>query len=125
VGTVQCKHSSDPAKRLRVADLSREIAHIMQLVQDGQAHTYILMTSMSVDAPVAAALRNRLKALGVRKPHILGKQYLIRAIRSSQRLRALVPQVYGLGDLTTILDQRFVQQTRALLARIMHQGWRV
>jgi hypothetical protein len=115
VGTVQCKRSSDPAKRLRVTDLSREIAHIMQLVQDGQAHTYVLMTSMSVDAPIAVAIRDKLKALGVRKPHILGKQYLIRAIRSSQRLRALVPQVYGLGDLTTILDQRFVQQTRALL----------
>jgi hypothetical protein len=115
VGTVQCKHSSDPIKRLRVSDISREIDHIKQLVQAGQAHTYILMTSMSVDAPVAAAIRNKLNALGVRKPHILGKQYLIRAIRSSQRLRALVPQVYGLGDLTTILDQRFVQQTRALL----------
>jgi hypothetical protein len=115
VGTVQCKHSSDSTRRLRVTDLSREIDHIMQLVQDGQAHTYVLMTSMSVDAPIAVAIRNRLKALGVRKPHILGKQYLVRAIRSSQRLRALVPQVYGLGDLTIILDQRFVQQTRALL----------
>ena len=115
VGTVQCKHSSDPIKRLRVSDISREVDHIKQLVQAGQAHTYVLMTSMSVDAPVAAAIRNKLNALGVRKPHILGKQYLIRAIRSSQRLRALVPQVYGLGDLTTILDQRFVQQTRALL----------
>lgn len=115
VGTVQCKHSCDSKKRLRVADLSVEIAHVEKLVQSGQAHTYILMTSMSVDAPVAANLRSKLIALGVRKPHILGKQYLIRAIRSSQRLRALVPQVYGLGDLTTILDQRRVQQTRTLL----------
>jgi hypothetical protein len=73
------------------------------------------MTRMSVDAPVAVAIRNRLKTLGVRKPHILGRQYLVRAIKSSPRLRALVPQVYGLGDLTTILDQRFLQQTRALL----------
>jgi len=115
VGTVQCKHSSDPNKPLRVKDLGPEIAHIRQLVQAGQADTYVLMTSMSVDAPVAVAIRDRLRALGVRKPHILGRQYLVRTIRSSPRLRALVPQVYGLGDLTTILDQRFVQQTRALL----------
>lgn len=115
VGTVQCKHSSDPSKPLRVRDLRPEIAHIEQLVQAGQADTYVLMTSMSVDAPVAVAIRDRLRALGVRKPHILGRQYLVRTIRSNPRLRALVPQVYGLGDLTTILDQRFVQQTRALL----------
>lgn len=69
----------------------------------------------SLDAPVALELRQKLHALGVKKPHILGKQYLVRAIRSSARLRALVPQVYGLGDLSAILDQRLLQQTRALL----------
>jgi hypothetical protein len=70
---------------------------------------------MSVDAPVAAAMRARLRALGVRKPHILGRQYIVRVIRSSARLRALVPQVYGLGDLTSIVDERLSEQSRALL----------
>ena len=115
VGSVQCKHSSDPRKRLRLGDLTAELKHVEELVQSGQAHTYVLMTSMSVDAPIAGAIRKRLGELGVRKPHILGKQFLIRAIRTSARLRALVPQVYGLGDLSTILDQRLLQQTRALL----------
>jgi len=115
VGSVQCKHSSDPQKRLRLGDLTAELKHVEELVQSGQAHTYVLMTSMSVDAPIAGAIRKRLSELGVRKPHILGKQFLIRAIRTSARLRALVPQVYGLGDLSTILDQRLLQQTRALL----------
>jgi hypothetical protein len=115
VGSVQCKHSSDPHKQLRIGDLTAELTHVKELVQSGQAHTYIFMTSMSVDAPVAASLRKRLFELGVQKPHVLGKQYLIRAIRTSARLRALVPQVYGLGDLSTILDQRLIQQTRALL----------
>jgi hypothetical protein len=31
---------------------------------------------MSVDAPVAAAMRAKLRALGVRKPHILAQAYL-------------------------------------------------
>lgn len=73
------------------------------------------MTNMSVDAPVAAAMRAKLRALGVRKPHILGRQYIVRVIRSSARLRALVPQVYGLGDLTSIVDERLSEQSRALL----------
>lgn len=115
VGSIQCKHSSDSAKRLRLSDLTPELQHVTELVQAHQADTYVFMTSMSVDAPVALKIRNRLRKLGVRKPHILGKQYLVRTIRSSARLRALVPQVYGLGDLAAILDARLLQQTRALL----------
>jgi hypothetical protein len=98
---------------LRIRDLTPEFKHVEELVQSGQAHTYIFMTSMSVDAPVATTIRKRLCELGVRKPHVLGNQYLIRSIRTSARLRALVPQVYGLGDLSTILDQRLIEQTRA------------
>lgn len=115
IGSVQCKHSSNSSQRLKVGDLTPELKHVEELVAAGQAHTYIFMTSMSVDAPVALELRTKLRALGVTKAHVLVKQYLVRAIRSSARLRALVPQVYGLGDLSAILDQRLVQQTRALL----------
>lgn len=115
VGTVQCKHTSDAAKSLRPSDLTPEIAKVEELVKAGLADTYAFMTNMSVDAPVAAEIRARLRSLGVRKPHILGRQYIIRTIRSSARLRALVPQVYGLGDLTAIIDERLSEQSRALL----------
>ncbi|VTZ27253.1 conserved hypothetical protein [Methylocella tundrae] len=115
IGTVQCKHTSEAGKALRVSDLTAEIDHVEELVKAGQADTYAFMTNMSVDAPVAAAMRAKLRALGVRKPHILGRQYIVRVIRSSARLRALVPQVYGLGDLTSIVDERLSEQSRALL----------
>lgn len=115
IGTVQCKHTSDAVKALKLSDLNAEVDHVEELVKAGQADTYAIMTNMSVDAPVAAAIRARLRALGVRKPHILGRQYIVRVIRSSARLRALVPQVYGLGDLTSIVDERVSEQSRALL----------
>jgi hypothetical protein len=115
IGTVQCKHTSDPAKALKVSDLNAEIEHLERLIAAGQADTYVFMTNMSIDAPVAAAMRARLSVLGIRKPHILGRQFLVRTIRSSARLRALVPQVYGLGDLTSIIDARISEQSRALL----------
>lgn len=115
IGTVQCKHTSDALKALKPRDLNAEISHVEELVKSGQADTYIFMTNMSVDAPIASAMRFRLRALGIRKPHILGRQYLVRVIRSSARLRALVPQVYGLGDLTSIIDERLSEQSRALL----------
>lgn len=116
IGTVQCKHSSDATKALKVSDLTAEIENVEDLVKAGQADTYVFMTNMSVDAPVAADMRARLRARGVRKPHILGRQYIVRVIRNSARLRALVPQVYGLGDLTSIVDERLSEQSRALLA---------
>jgi hypothetical protein len=114
-GTVQCKYSSDARARLRPSDLNGEFDAVRALVASGQADTYVLMTSMSVDGPVAATIRRQLQSLGVRKAHVFGRQYLVRTIRGSARLRALVPQVYGLGDLTAILDERTRQQTRALL----------
>lgn len=115
IGTIQCKHTSEAGKALKVGDLSGEIENVQELVKAGLADTYAFMTNMSVDAPVAAAMRARLRALDVRKPHILGRQYIVRVIRSSARLRALVPQVYGLGDLTSIVDERLSEQSRALL----------
>ncbi len=113
--TIQCKHSSDPGRRLKLTDLRDEIESVKSLVALGQADTYVLMTSMSVDAPTAVKIRQALRAAGVKKPHVLGKQYLVLAIRRSARLRAMVPQIYGLGDLSAILDQRMIEQTRALL----------
>lgn len=115
IGTIQCKHTSDAGKALKASDLSTEIGNVEELVKSGQADTYAFLTNMSVDAPVAAAMRAKLRELGVRKPHILGRQYIVRVIRSSPRLRALVPQVYGLGDLTSIVDERLSEQSRALL----------
>jgi hypothetical protein len=115
IGTIQCKHTSEAGKALKLGDLSAEIGNIEELVKYGQADTYAFMTNMTVDAPVAKAMRAKLRKLGVRKPHILGRQYIVRTIKSSARLRALVPQVYGLGDLTAIVDERLSEQSRALL----------
>lgn len=115
IGTIQCKHTSEAGKALKAGDLSGEIKNVQELVKAGLADSYVFMTNMSIDAPVAVKMRARLRELGVRKPHILGSQYIVRVIKSSARLRALVPQVYGLGDLTSIVDQRLSEQSRALL----------
>lgn len=77
------------------------------------------MTNMSVDAGTAAALKSKLRSLGVRHPHVFGREFLILCIRASARLRALVPRVYGLGDLSLILDERHARQTKALLSRML------
>lgn len=115
VGTVQCKHASDPNRRMKLSDLTPEVPKIKRLVENGQAETYIFVSNMGLDAPVAKDIRKRLTELGVKHPLVWGKEKLVNVIRSSARLRALVPQVYGLGDLSTIIDERAVEQTRAML----------
>ena len=52
-------------------------------------------------------------------PHVFGKEFLTRTIRTNARLRALVPRVYGLGDLSVILDERRAAQTEALLGHML------
>jgi len=115
VGTVQCKFSSKREQRLRPSDITGEVEHVEQLVAKGMASTYYFLTSMSVDADVAREIRERLAAMGVTKPHVEGKDWLLGKIKGSPRLRALVPRVYGLGDLSTIIDERCASQTLALL----------
>lgn len=119
VGTVQCKFTSDPGRRLRISDLNREEEVVRELVASGQAETYVLLTNMGVDAPVAVSLRARLVGMGVKFPHILGGEFLVWSIRRSAHLRALVPRVYGLGDLSTILDERRAAQTKHLLGHLV------
>ncbi|MDN4984329.1 hypothetical protein QY049_13965 [Bradyrhizobium sp. WYCCWR 13022] len=116
--TVQCKFSANAGRTLTPSDLAVEEEHIEQLLRKGLADRYVLMTNMSVSAPAAVKIRNRLKELGVKRPHVFGKEFLTRVIRSSSKLRALVPLVYGLGDLSIILDDRRAKQAKAVLGHL-------
>jgi hypothetical protein len=118
-GTVQCKFSSKANQRLRVSDINLELDTVSELVAAGKASSYSFITSMGVDAPVAAEIRKILISRGVKEAQVHGKEWLTLHIRGSARLRALVPRVYGLGDLSIILDERCATQTRALLGHLM------
>ncbi len=118
-GTVQCKFTGNSNRRLRASDLNAEIDSIRELVAAGKAQAYYLVTNMGVDAPIAAEIKNTLRQLGVVEPEVFGREWITLQIRESSRLRALVPRVYGLGDLSIILDERRADQTRALLGHLM------
>lgn len=117
--TVQCKFSSKSGQRLKLSDITSELGNIESLVAEGRAHTYYFLTSVGVDATVAAQIRDRLRSLGVVEPHVEGREWITAQIKNSPRLRALVPRVYGLGDLSTIIDERSAAQTRALLGHLV------
>lgn len=117
--TIQCKFSGKSDKRLKLSDITSELANVKELVDQGRAYGYYFLTSMGVDAPVAAEIRDKLRELGVQKPHVGGREWITEQIKSSSRLRALVPRVYGLGDLSSIVDERSAAQTRALLDHLL------
>ena len=114
-GTVQVKYSSDPKGSLTLSGLTPELEKLQELVAAGEADSYIFVSNMSVSALNAKAIRTKLREYGVRKPEVWGKQQITLTIRESAKLRALVPQIYGLGDLSTILDVRAIEQTKAIL----------
>ena len=117
-GTIQCKFTSNSEKRLKPSDLTPELESIKKLVSNGAATHYYFITNMGVDAPVAQTIRSTLSKLGVEHPQVYGKEWITLKIRESARLRALVPRVYGLGDLSIILDERKAEQTQALLGHL-------
>ncbi len=45
-GTIQCKFTSNPEKRLKPSDLTPELESIKQLVTDGAATHYYFITNM-------------------------------------------------------------------------------
>src|SRR3546814_4062338 len=73
------------------------------------------MTNAEIAGRTRVALEKRLRAAGVDQSLVLQSGWLEEQIRTSKRLRILVPQMYGLGDLTQILNSRAYAQARAVL----------
>lgn len=118
-GTAQCKFYGKADALLKFSDIINEFKAVTALVQDGQAEVYIFMTNARVNAPIAIKIKKKLREIGVLKPHIFGNEFFDLVIRASPRLRALVPRIYGLGDLSQIVDERVASQTAALLGHMM------
>jgi hypothetical protein len=111
----QMKHTVKPGAQLSKSDVDQELAKVERLVSSGLCDSYILLTNATVTGRVAANVKAALRARGVSVPIVLGGEWVSQTIRDSTRLRALVPRVYGLGDLSQILDERIYAQTEALL----------
>jgi hypothetical protein len=114
---VQCKHTSRLQGHLSASMLSSEVEKAARLAEQGLAKTYVLMTNFLLTGTSEAAIRRKfLDVPGIDSVEIFGSEALNRVIAESKRLRALVPRLYGLGDLGQILDERAYLQASAVLA---------
>lgn len=115
---VQCKHFGSAGRLLRPSDLKDELPKARRLHENGRCDIYILMTNAGVSGPVEEAIAGKFRAIGIDRVLVYGREWICQQIRERKRLRMLVPRIYGLGDLSQILDGRAYDQGMALLAAL-------
>lgn len=117
--TVQCKFSAKPGKQLSLADVSGELAKAARLAKRGLADNYLLFTNAHITGSNDEKLQEAFTAIpGIHHFASYGVERISQIIRDSSRLRMLVPRVYGLGDLSQILDERAYAQAREILSAL-------
>ena len=112
---IQCKFTSKANYTLRASDLSEEIKKAERLVAHHLCDSYVLMTNAGLTGAGTEKIKALFKSAGVKHVVTFGSTWINQQILESKRLRMLVPRVYGLGDLSQILDERAYAQARAIL----------
>lgn len=114
--TIQCKFTSKADATLTLGDVANELRKVASLAKRGLAHDYILLTNAGVSGERAAEISAAIEAAGAKRARVLGRDWLTQEIRSRPRLRMMVPRLYGLGDLSQIIDVRAYDQARHILS---------
>jgi hypothetical protein len=113
---VQCKHTSIRNGRLSPSDLDDEIDKARRLVDRSLCDVYVLITNAALSARANEELRDRFRQAGVKEFRSYGKTWLEQQVAENKELRTSVPRLYGVGDLSEILDARAYDQAQAVLA---------
>lgn len=115
----QCKHTSNPNKSLTFSVVENEINKIRKLVNNNRAEHYIILTNYKISADNDNIIRSKfLSILGLKSCIILGQEWFERVIDSNKILRRLVPRLYGIGDLSEVLDERVYKQSYEVLQEL-------
>lgn len=112
---IQCKFTARAGYALTPSDLEEEFSKVRRLVSKDECDVYILITNAGVSGETELKVKARLNEAGVKQALIFGITWLEDQIRESKHLRMMVPRVYGLGDLSQILDERAYAQAAAVL----------
>lgn len=112
---IQCKFTSRINHVLRPSDLSDEVIKVRKLVEQRLCDSYVLMTNAGLSGSHAEEIETLLRGAGAKHFVLFGSTWIGQQIRENKRLRMLVPRLYGLGDLSQILDERAYAQARAIL----------
>ena len=112
---IQCKFTAGVGHNLKPSDIKDEFEKVRRLVAEGQCDVYVLMTNAGVSGAQTTKVKTLLTQVGVKHVLVFGSTWINQQIREKKNLRMHVPRLYGLGDLSQILDERAYAQARAVL----------
>lgn len=115
---IQCKFTARREHKLTRSDIADELIKAQKLVEKGQCDVYLLVTNAGITGVSSAKIEEAFRAVGVKNILILGATWICEKIESHSSLRMNVPRLYGLGDLSQIIDERRYKQTQALLSEL-------
>jgi len=114
--TIQCKFTSKPDVNLTLTMLRDEIEKAKGLVAKGLAADYVILTNHPITGASEIKIKAAFEAVGVGRCRIFGYDFIVRQIIASPRLRMMAPRLYGLGDLSDLLDERAYAQAQLILS---------
>ena len=112
---IQCKFTGKSGHVLNASALAHEAEKVRKLVVRGICESYIIMTNAGVTGRGHADIVDLFSGAGAKHVKIFDSTWITNQIQERKELRRHVPRLYGLGDLSQILDGRAYDQAQAIL----------
>jgi len=117
--TAQCKFTAKVDALIKLSDLNEEVEKAERLAQKGLADNYVLFSNAKLTGSNEERIRKKFESIPeIKNCSIYGSERICQIIKESPRLRMLVPRIYGLGDLSQILDARAYEQAEEILSSL-------
>ena len=116
--TIQCKFTSKQDHNLTLSMLSDELPKAKRLAKIGLADDYIILTNHTITGESELRIRAAFQSVGVGRCRVFHRDWIISRIHESGRLRMMVPRLYGLVDLASVLDIRAYHQAQLILSEM-------
>ncbi|MDH2363467.1 restriction endonuclease [Priestia megaterium] len=108
----QCKHTTNSEESMTLSAIEGEIEKIKKLVKKHGVNHYIIFTNRKLSAGNELKIKEEfLKIHGLESCVVLGSEWFDSTIDGNKKLRRLVPRLYGIGDLSEIIDERVYKQS--------------
>lgn len=116
--TIQCKFTSKQDHNLTLSMLQDELPKAKRLAEKGLATDYIILTNHPITGESELQIKEAFQNVGVGRCRVFHRDWIIQQIHNSPRLRMMVPRLYGLVDLSSLLDQRAYKQAQLILSEL-------
>lgn len=116
--TIQCKFTSKESENLTLSDLRDELPKAALLAARGLAADYVILTNHGVTGSSELRIREAFENAGVGRCRVFHRDWIAERVRTSPKLRMMVPRLYGFTDLTAILDDRAYRQAQLILSEM-------